>query len=156
MILSWLLCLLISIQAEIPFKPKEEFDVKLNYSFKQRSSDDHNTFRYDVQERNHSNQNSSTMLPYLVLKVKILKAASTEVKLKVVNNLSSKVISKKIHEGVEFEIDMGYTDDVKDHVTAHEYIIFMQNEKQERQSKIVIFVDEDGVFLINDEIRGKL
>ena len=59
MIFSWLLCLLISIQAEIPYKPKEEFDVKLNYSFKQRSSDDHNTFRYDVQEKDNNNNNQN-------------------------------------------------------------------------------------------------
>ena len=155
MIFSWLLCLIISFQAEIPFKPKNEFEIKLNYSFKQRSPDEHNTFRYDAQEKNHNNQNSSSMLPYLILNVKILKAPSAEMKLRVVNNLSSKVISKKVHDGVEFEIDMGFTDDVKDRVTANEYTIFMQNDKREHQSKIVIFVDEDGVFLINNEVRGK-
>ena len=156
MIFSLLLCFVNCFQAEVPFKPKNEFEIKLNYSFKQRSPDEHTTFRYDVQEKNHNSQNSSSMLPYLILNVKILKATSTEMKLKVVNNLSSKVISKKAHDGVEFEIDMGFTDDVKDRVTANEFIIFMQNEKREHQSRIVIFVDEDGVFLINGEVRGKL
>jgi len=156
MIFSWLLCLIISFQAEVPFKPKNEFEIKLNYSFKQRSPEEHNTFRYDAHEKGHNSQNSSSMLPYLILNVKILKATSTEMKLKVVNNLSGKTISKKVHEGLEFEIVMGFTDDVKDRVTANEYTIFMQNEKREHQSKIVIFVGEDGAFLINDEVRGKL
>src|SRR6187551_1063205 len=136
MISPWLLCLIISFQAEIPFKPKNEFEIKLNYSFKQRLADEHTTLRYDAQEKGHNSQNSSSMLPYLILNVKILKATSTEIKLKVVNNLSSKVISKKAHDGVEFEIDMGFTDDVKDRVTANEFIIFMQNEKREHQSRI--------------------
>jgi hypothetical protein len=140
----------------VPFKPKNEFEVKLNYAFKQRAPDENTTFRSGTQEKNHNNQNSSSMLPYLILNVKILKATSTEMKLKVVNNLNSNVVSKKIREGLEFEIDMGFTDDVKDRVTANEYIIFMQNEKREHQSRIVIFVGEDGMFLINNEVRGKL
>ena len=77
-------------------------------------------------------------------------------KLRVVDNLNNKVLSKKVYDGLEFEINIGFTDDVKDRVTANEYTIFIQNEKREHQSKIVILVDEDGMFLINDEVRGKL
>jgi len=156
MIIFWLLGFFISVQEDVPFKTKEEFEVKLNYSFKQRSPEERNTFRYETQEKNLNNQNTTSMLPYLVLKVKILKASPEEVRLKVVNNLSTKITSKKIQEGQEFEIDMGFTDDVKDHVTAHEYTIFLQNEKQVRLSRILISVNEDGLFLINNEVRGKL
>lgn len=156
MIILRLLCFILSIQDEIPLKPKEEFEVKLNYSFKQRSPEERNTFRYESDEKNINNQNTTSMLPYLLLKVTILKASPDEVKLKVVNNLSTKVVSKKVQEGVTFEIDMGFTDDVKDRVTPHEYTIFFHDQKQTRLSKILISVNEDGLFLINNEVRGKL
>ncbi len=155
MFLSWFVCLLVFVQNEVPFKAKNEFEVKLNYAFKQRPPSSVTTFRYDATEQDQERQNGTNMLPYLELKVKILTTASEEVRVKVVNNLNNNAISKKIQDGSEFAIDMGFTDDVKDRVTAHEYIIYLQNDKRKEQSKIVIFVKEDGTFLINDEVRGK-
>ncbi|MEO7992264.1 MAG: hypothetical protein ABI663_22130 [Chryseolinea sp.] len=155
MIFTWLLFILIFIQDETPFKPKEEFEVKLNYSFKKRPAPESTTFRFD-DANDREKQNSSSMLPYLILDVKILSTSPTEARLKVIDNLNNKTVNKKIYDDFMFSIDMGFTDDVKDHVTAHQYIVYLLNDKREEQSKIVIFVKEDGAFLINDEVRGKL
>lgn len=156
MILVGLLYLFIFVQDQIPFKPKEEFEVKLNYAFKQRPPSEHTTFRYDAQTKDHENQNSSSILPYLILNLKVVKTSSNEVKLKVVSNRDANVLTKKIHDGFEFPIDIGFTDDVKDRVTAHQYIIYFLDDKKKEQSRIVIFVEEDGTFLVNGEVRGKL
>ncbi len=155
MFLSWFVCLLVFVQNEVPFKPKNEFEVKLKYAFKHRPDSGVTTFHYEASEQDEGRQNGTNMLPYLELKVKILTTASEEVRVKVVNNLNNNAINKKIQDGSEFIIDMGFTDDVKDRVTAHEYIIYLQNDKRKEQSKIVIFVKEDGTFLINDEVRGR-
>jgi hypothetical protein len=50
---------------------------------------------------------------------------------------------------------MGYTDDMKDRVTAYEYTVhFMDNDRNEI-SCILISVSADGSFLVNNEKRGK-
>jgi hypothetical protein len=156
MIFTWLLCIPFFIQDETPFKAKDEFEVKLNYTFKKRPVPDATTFRFDSPTSDHEKENASNMLPYLVLDVKILTASATEARVKVIDNLNNKIVSKKIRNDFMFTIDMGFTDDVKDHVTAHEYIVYLLDEKNLKQSKIIIFVKEDGAFLINDEVRGKL
>ncbi len=152
MILSYFLCALFFIQDQIPFKPSDEFELKLDYTLRQRPAADHNSYRYDQSPT----QNGSGVLPYLILNLKILKASAEELKLKVSSNREVNVMTKKLKEGIEFQIIMGFTDDVKDRVTAHEYTVYMLNDKREEQSKIVIFVNEDGTFLINGEVRGKL
>ncbi len=152
MILSYFLCVLFFLQNQIPLKAKAEFEIKLDYAFKQRPSVDHNTYQYAEPK----SQNATGVLPYLILNVKILKASIEEVKYKVSSNRDTNVMSKKLKEGVEFSIDMGFTDDVKDRVTAHEYTIYLLNDKRVEQSKILVFVNEDGTFLINREVRGKL
>ncbi len=156
MIFTWLLFSLIFIQDETPFKAKGEFEVKLNYTFKKRPMPEANTFRFDSPTSDHEKENASNMLPYLILDVKILSASPTEARVKVIDNMNKKIFSKKIHDDFMFSIDMGFTDDVKDYVTAHEYIVYLLDEKNLKQSKIVIFVKEDGAFLVNDEVRGKL
>ncbi len=156
MIFTWLLFILIFIQDETPFKAKGEFEVKLNYTFKKRPLPEVTSFRFDSPTSDREKENASNMLPYLVLDVKILSASPTEARVKVIDNLNNKIVSKKIKDDFMFSIDMGFTDDVKDHVTAHEYIVYLLDEKNFKQSKIVIFVKEDGAFLVNDEVRGKL
>jgi len=152
-ILSFL-CALFFVQDQIQFKPKDEFEVKLNYSLKQRPAvSEHNTYRFTTES---ASQNAQGVLPYLILNLKILKASTEEVKLKVSSNRNDNVMSRKLKEGVEFSIEIGFTDDVKDRVTAHEYTVNLLNDKRKEQSKIVIFVNEDGTFLINGEVRGKL
>ncbi len=156
MILTWMLFLFSFIYDQIPFKSKDEFEVKLQYTFKQRPAAENISFRFEAPETTQRNQNGSGMLPYLELNVKIIKTSTTELRLKVISNKDDNIISKKIQDGFRFDIDMGFTDDVKDHVTAHEYIVYLLNDKRQEQSKIVIFVKEDGTFIINDEVRGKL
>lgn len=156
MILTGLLYLFIFVQDQIPFKPKEEFEVKLNYAFKSRPAPDHPSFRFDSETKDRDNQNSSSILPYLILNLKVVKASSAEVRLKVVSNQDASVLAKKIKDGFEFPIDIGFTDDVKDRVTAHEYTVYFLDDDKKEQSKIVIFVEADGSFLVNGEIRGKL
>ncbi len=156
MILTGLLWLFIFVQEETPFKPKEEFEVKLNYSFKQRPAVESSMYRWDATVKDINNQNSSNMLPYLVLNLKIVNAPPTEVKLRVVSNRDANLFSKKVQSGLEFPIEMGFTDDVKDRITAYEYTVFFFDDKKKERTKIVIFVDKDGLFLVNGEVRGKL
>jgi hypothetical protein len=71
------------------------------------------------------------------------------------NNFNVRTASKKITEGVVLPIDIGFTADVIDRVSAHEYILTFLSPAKSETSKIVILIQEDGTFLVNGEKRGK-
>jgi hypothetical protein len=140
---------------DLPFKPNEEFEIKLNYQFKQRPVRDQNSIHLSESQRDYDRRTSSDLLPYLILNVKMLKLSEEEVKLKIINNLDQRTISKKIETGTIVPIDLGFTADVKDRVNPHEYLLTFLSPKKQELSKIIIHVDEDGSFLVNGEKRGK-
>jgi hypothetical protein len=50
---------------------------------------------------------------------------------------------------------MGFTTDMKDRVTPYEYVLIFYDKKKNEISKIVIFIGEDGAFIVNGEKRGQ-
>jgi hypothetical protein len=140
---------------DLPYKPKDEFEIKLNYQFKQRPQSNTSAVYLDETQREKERRTSSDLLPYLILNVKMLKLSEEEVRIKVANNLNSRVINKKISQDMVLPLDVGFTTDMKDRVSPHEYTLTFLSPKKARLSKIVIFVEEDGTFLVNGEKRGK-
>jgi hypothetical protein len=70
--------------------------------------------------------------------------------------MSQGLVNKKLkHPLTTFPLVIGYTDDVKDRVTPHEYILTFLSEDKTPLSRIVIFIDEDGTFAVNGEKRGR-
>lgn len=141
------LCLMLQVQSEVAFKSAEEFELTLEYAFKTRSHDPNNVSTYGQ---------TATQLPYLILNLQILKLASTESRIRVVDNFYHVLLNKKASANDIFKLDMGFTDDMKDRVTADTItILFLASNKKDVISKIVIHVKEDGTFLVNDERRGR-
>ncbi|MBT1696785.1 hypothetical protein KK083_07865 [Fulvivirgaceae bacterium PWU4] len=139
---------------DLPFKPKEEFEIKLDYKFKQRPSPERSVVNLSETRAEHDRRTSNDMLPYLVLQVKMLKL-NDESRIRVTNNLDSKPFNKKIEEGIVVPLDLGFTADVKDRVTAHEYVITFLSPQKSEVSRILINVDKDGSFFVNGEKRGR-
>jgi len=141
------------LQDVVPFKAKEDFEVKIDLKFKQRPQEDKkDTFTFDSPEKK---ANSAALLPYLQLRVSLLKLDPEEVRFNVQNNLNRKLTSKKINKTPAFEIDAGFTDDIKAKIQPNEYIITMLSSEKRDLSRIVIKIEEDGTFLVNGEKRGK-
>jgi hypothetical protein len=140
---------------DLPFKPTQEFEVKLNYQFKQRPQASTSAVYLDESQHDKDRRTSGAVLPYLIINVKMLKLSAEEVRLRVANNRDNKMMNKKITEGYVLPLDIGFTDDVKDRVTPHEYTLFFLSPQKSELSKVVIFVEEDGTFLVNGEKRGK-
>jgi hypothetical protein len=140
---------------ELPLKPKEEFEIKLNLEFKNRPAQDLSAVHYDETRREHERRVSTAMLPYLILNIKTLKLSEDETKIRITNNLTTRIFTRKVEEGTEFPILVGFTDDAKDRVTAHSYVITFISPKKTETSKIEILIEEDGTFLVNGEKRGK-
>ncbi|HEY0743891.1 MAG TPA: hypothetical protein VGD40_20640 [Chryseosolibacter sp.] len=150
-----LLLSLIIVLQELPYKPKEEFEIKLDYQFKSRPASDVNKVHLDETRKEHERRLSTAPLPYLTLNIKMLRLGEDEVKVKITNNLTPRVVTRKVSAGTIIPLEVGFTDDVKDRVAAHHYVFTMLTSKKAETNKIEIMIEEDGTFLVNGEKRGK-
>lgn len=153
--LALLICILFSQKDDIPYKAKEEFEIKLDLAFKQRTRP--NDFKTIVFDGNQSaKQPVEGLLPTLRLQVKILTAHENEVKLRVIKDDATIVYNKKVTPGMEFILDLGFTDDLKDHVEGYKHVIGFYSSEKKNVSKIVIEFDEEGNYFVNGEKLGKV
>jgi hypothetical protein len=154
MIISFL-TLLLSLMPQEPvvYKPDSEFVMTLDYNVRERTAQD--AARKPAYDAYHQTDTRSGPLPYLILNFKITKLSEEEVRFKVVTNTGRNVMNKKIEAGVVIKLDLGYTDDIKDHVTPNAYDIVFQNAKRETIKIIRVEIIEDGTFFLNGEKRGK-
>jgi len=139
--------------SSIPFKSSEEFRVNVDYQFKARPAKDNTTVKFIENEASASSD--LAMLPYLTVNVTIDSLNQGETRVKVSNNKNNSVSTKKTRAGSVISIEIGFTDDAKDRVTANEFTLTFLNSAKQEVNKIVIKIDEDGNFFINDEKRGK-
>ncbi len=140
-------------QSDVPFRSKEDYQVELKYEFRQRPAKDANTVTLDpngVQDRKQPGP-----LPYLVVHIKILNRKAEEVRFKCENNFGSAIFNKKADKTLDFDIDMGYVDDLKDRVNAYGYTVYAVNDARQLLNKIELIVQDDGSFMVNGDRRGK-
>jgi hypothetical protein len=142
-------------QEDLPFKPKEEYDIKLNFEFRQRPSQSNTSVNFEERGKGADSKNAGP-LPYIHVLVNVLQRRPDEARIKVVNNLESTLLSKKLDKVTSFTLDLGFTDDLKDHVSAHEFTIYFLSAEKLAVRKIVISFDEDGNYFVNGEKRGKV
>lgn len=150
--ISVLLCAFIFGQDSIPYKPSDEFEVRLNYQFKQRPAASTNEFKFDDSS---DNKRSSSPLPYLTIDLEILKTSAEEERIRGLRGDTQIFNKRGVKSGMQVEIEMGYTDDMKDRVTPHEYTFIISRKDKVEIYRIVIFIGEDGAFLVNGEKRGQ-
>lgn len=151
MILYMISVLLLWQTAEVPFRAKDDFQVELKYNFKERPSKDGNTLAWEADPL----KVKTGLLPYLVVHVKILNPKTEEIRFKCEDNFGKAIFNKKAEKTLDYDIDMGYIDDVKDHVTPYQYTLYAVAENKQAINRIEFLVTEDGTFLVNGEKRGK-
>jgi hypothetical protein len=149
---AWIISvLLFLLQDPVPFKPNEQFELKLDYAFKQRPAENSSTVYMD-----NSRNSTTSMLPFLAIQLKLISLRPDEIRLKIITNDGVTVTTKKVQEQQVVKFDMGFTADLRDRVLPHEYtIVFLSGDRKE-VSKIVVSVAKDGAFLVNNEQRGRL
>lgn len=153
--LAWLFLSLFFIQDQVPFKPKEQFEINLDFKFKPRPGNQMSSTVITMEKRADQNT-SGLMLPYLYLNVKVLKLDELEQRVRIEDNHGATLMAKKAEAGMEAKLDLGFTDDIKDRVSSHEFIVSFLSKDRQHLSRIVIFFDEDGTYIVNGEKRGKL
>ena len=137
------------LQQSVPFKPSDEYSFRLDYQFRNKAGID----RFEVDWSNTQKYSEGT-LPYLIVHIKLLKLSAEEERVKIVNNRNERIYSRKASLDDEIEIEMGFTDDLKDRTAPYDFNVFLTSKKL-NVSRINLFVDEDGTFYINGEKRGK-
>jgi len=145
--------LLLCQTAEVPFRAREDYQVELKYSVKQRPATDANSVTFE--KKTGDNRSNAGPLPYLVVNVRILNHKNEEIRFKCENNFGRSIFNRKAEKSLDYEIDVGYIDDLKDRVTPHGYTVYALADNKEILNKIELTVMEDGTFMVNGEKRGK-
>jgi hypothetical protein len=150
--LLWIFVIAISFaQEEVPFKGNDEFELKLDLQFRQRPND-YNRVELDK----HTLPTSGMPAPYLYLNLRVIKPVAEEVRVKVLKNNGETLLSRKFDPTVVLKLDLGFTDDIKDRVSAHQYLVTFLSKEKNELSRIEIFFEKDGTYLVNGEKRGKI
>jgi hypothetical protein len=142
---------LVLFQDQVPYKSNDEFDLKLDLQFKQRPRSE-TKVEFDRRTLPAGGMNA----PYLYLNLKVLKVVPEEVRIKVLKNNAETLLARKFDPDLVVKLDLGFTDDIKDRVTAYQYLITFLSKEKSVLSKIEIFFETDGTYLVNGEKRGKI
>lgn len=164
-----IICFLFSLsllyqQAEIPFKPAEEFEFELKLEFRPKPTleeePDIGHILYKMKSDNASIIEANkvtydpTTLPFASMMIKPTKLSSEEDRARVVDNLDNRLYNRKATLDTPIEFEMGFTDDLKDHISPYKFdVVFFSKRKE--VSRITMYFDGDGNLIINEEIRGK-
>jgi hypothetical protein len=152
-----LIYICLTLQTDIPYKPSDEYKIELDYKFKQRQAPESNKVNVgdltpeELQKRKYG----IGPLPYLMVSFYALKLQPGEVRIKAISGDRLTMLSKKVEIDKPYLLDLGYTDDIKDRVTPHEFNVYFLTDKKKEVSRVHLFIKEDGTFLVNGEVRGK-
>jgi hypothetical protein len=142
--------LLLWQSAEVPYRAKDDFQVELKYNFKERPNKE-TTIAWESQP----GKIKSGPLPYLIVNIKILNPTAEEIRFRCEDNTGKVWFNRKAEKSLNYEIDMGYIDDVKDRVTPYTYTLSAMTGDRKAINKVELLVAEDGTFMVNGEKRGK-
>jgi hypothetical protein len=153
LISSLILCLL--YQDQVPYKPSEEFEIKIDYIFKERPSVNKQTINFDQTDKEKKQRDAVGDMPYLRIELKVLTISESETRVRVINSDGNLVYNKKAAPGMLIKLDWGYTEDIKDKVTSHEFTVYFNDEKKKSISRVFLSILDDGTFLVNEVKKGK-
>lgn len=151
-----LVLVLFFLQDDVPFKPLDEFEIKLNFEFKDRPRVSPNRVYTDRMAGENERSQGTGPLPYLYLNLRVLKQKPEEVRIRILINGNKTVLNKKFDVNTVLKLDLGFTDDIKDRVGPYEYNIFFLTKDKDPVSKVIVYFDEDGTYFVNGQLRGKL
>jgi hypothetical protein len=139
-------------QEPIPYKGNDEFELKLDMQFKKRPPPNLN--KVDLEKR--TLPASGMNAPYLYINLRVLKPVLEEYRVKVTKNNNDILMSRKFDPSTVIKLDLGFTDDIKDHIMPHHYMITFLSKGKDPLSRVEIFFEKDGTYIVNGEKRGKI
>lgn len=140
---------IVTAQDSLRYKPSEEFEAKIDLSFKKREGDGSNTFTFRESTKKRT---MDTPIAFLIIQFKVLKL-NDEVKMKILKERGSR--TAKIKVGSVEKIEMGFMEDIKSNGQPTHVILRFLNEQKKETCQVVFAITVDGTFSVNDEKRGK-
>lgn len=139
-------------QQSIPFEDKESYEFELDYNFKTKTVDN----RDEVYQSKRKALSGPTLLPYVKVFLTMTNLPKDRYRVRIIDDLGTKVLTKKLKPNMRIMVDMGYADDIKDGVGPHRYDIYFEDKEKNKLSKIVLDIDKDGNFFVNEKPYGKI
>lgn len=139
-------------QTEIRNKPSAEFEVKVDYSFKERPLEENKAAYEAVEKRSHKRGGP---LPYLQVTIRVLTLSDQETRVKAIDSNGKTIASRKATKNAQVEIKWGFSEDIKDRIIPHTHTVLFLDDRKKPVSQIYLLVEEDGTFYVNGEKRGK-
>lgn len=145
-----------SQETQPPLKAAEDFKLELEYKFKPRPAAENTYIDLTETEREKEKRLSGTTpLPYLIIHLSFPRLPENEVRIRCSDNDKKNRLSRKVEVGKVYTLDLGFTEDMKDRMTPHEYTFYLMDKEKKDISQIVLNVEPDGTFLVNGVRRGK-
>lgn len=146
---------LVILQTDVPLRSNDTFECKLNLSFRTKNYGQPPVVDYGETVGEREKRLSNSPLPYLKINLTFLQLLPEEVRMQVLAN-DEIFKNKKITQGEMFELDLGFTDDIKDKISPNEYVIYTQTKDRKPVSKITISFNHEGEYFVNGVKRGKI
>jgi hypothetical protein len=148
--------LLPNVQAQdIPYKPDEEYTIRVDLKFKPRPMADATRVEISETRAEYDRRTSTDQLPFLNLYITTKESAWKETRLKVLRDGKVLMGNRKIELGKELKIEVGFTDDAKDGISGQEHIVYYMDESKKEISRIVITIEKNGDYIVNGVKRGR-
>lgn len=145
-----------SMAQDIPYKPEQEYTIRLDLKFLSRASANTTQVKMSESREEYLRRTNTTQLPHLTLYLTITETNQGEVRMKILRDGATYVNNRKIELGKEFKLEVGFTDDAKDKVSGYNHTIYFLDAAKKQVNKIVIAIEENGDYQINGEKRGRL
>lgn len=145
--------LIFTLPEDVPYRAGDDFEARLKFELKPRHAaplaQSYSSLRSDIQQ-------APSLLPFLTVDFKVLRLYPGEVRVRVEDGMGETVLSRKVTEGMALPLILGFTDDLKGHPDGYAYSIYFMTRDREVTSRVVIFFEENGIFRVNGEPRGKI
>ena len=139
-------------QDDVPFRKEDTYEIRLDYNFKARPIPEKDLIDF----RSNGAFTDAGLLPHLTVNVHMLSLSSEDDKVRITGNLGNNASSYKLKENKQIVIVMGFTEDMKEKLTSHQYTLTFLAKKRKKLNKITLEVLEDGTFLVNGVENGRL
>ena len=151
--LFFLLLLIVGFQADVPFKPSDEFQVNIDLKFKAKNSAyGHSTYS---RSGDRLDKGSSTPQSFLTVTVNQFKIQDDEVKVVAVDSQGKPLLKKKVSADLSLYFEMGFVEDIKNKTAANEITVYFLSTEKKKLRKIVFSIASDGVFEVNEKWHGQ-
>jgi hypothetical protein len=149
------LLIVFNSQSDAPFKLAGDFELKIDFVFKERPPLDRQVVILDDESNDRASKSAAGQLPYLMIQLKVLSVTDQELRVRVTDAYGDIVFNRKVEASTIIKLDWGFTEDIKYRIVSHEYSVQFLDSDKNPVSRIYMFIDEDGTFLVNGEKRGK-